>query len=185
MFVFVSKVESGGVSTVSEHSTSFLMLFQRLWNVVINRLLACVIFMQLLMTITIGLADEWGSYYWVSCLPPLLIVGICKIWWSRTFMPRFRYYLPSDQEIAQATVYSERNDNKANRLERRFGHPALQADLFTPMLHKKMMPLLSEVYHGRLPTDSAKLEEYGGQKIQAQVAPGGVKIAAVDEVSCA
>jgi calcium permeable stress-gated cation channel len=115
----------------------------------------------------------------------LVIVGICKVWWSRTFMTRFRYYLPSDQEIAQATIYSERNDNKANRLERRFGHPALQADLFTPMLHKKMMPLLSEVYHGRLANDSAKMEEYGGLKIQAQIAPGGIKIAAVDEVSLA
>jgi len=97
-------------------------------------------------------------------------------------MHQFRYYVPSDQELARATVYSERVDNKSNKLERRFGHPALQADLFTPMLHKKMMPLLAEVYHGRLANDTAKLEEYGGQKMQAQVAPGGVKIAAIDEV---
>lgn len=165
MFVFVSKVESGG----------------RLWNVVINRLLACLIFMQLLMTVTIGLAHGWRSYYWISCLPPLLFVLVCKIWWNKTFMTRFRYYIPDDQELAQATVYSERNDNKSNRLERRFGHPALQADLFTPMLHKKMMPLLSEVYQSRLAQDSTKMDEYGGQKMQAQIAPGGVKIAAVDE----
>lgn len=97
-------------------------------------------------------------------------------------MARFRYYIPSDQELSQATVYSERNDNNSNRLERRFGHPALQADLFTVSLHKKMMPLLPEVYNGRLKNDTVKLDEYGGQKMQAQIAPGGIKIAAVDEV---
>ncbi|PVF95251.1 DUF221-domain-containing protein [Serendipita vermifera] len=165
MFVFVSKVESGG----------------RLWNPVINRLLTSLVLMQLLMTLTIGLAHGWRSFYWVSCLPPLLAVLVCKIWWSRTFRKQFTYYIPSDQEIAQATVYSGKADNKSNRLERRFGHPALHADLFTPMLHKKMMPLLSEVYHGRLASDQTKLDEYGGQKMQAQIAPGGVKIAAVDE----
>lgn len=138
--------------------------------------------MQLLMTLTIGLAHGWDSFYWVSCLPPLLAVLGCKIWWNRTFMNQFRYYIPSDQEIATATVYSGSSDNKNNRLEKRFGHPALHAELFTPMLHKKMMPLLAEVYHGRLGKDSATLGEYGGQKIAAQVAPGGLKIAGVDEV---
>lgn len=97
-------------------------------------------------------------------------------------MNQFRYYIPNDQEIASATVYSERADNKNNRLEKRFGHPALHADLFTPTLHKKMMPFLAEIYNGRLGNDFATLDEYGGQKMQAQVAPGGVKIAAVDEV---
>lgn len=136
--------------------------------------------MQLLMTMTIGLAHRWRSFYWVSCLPPLLAVAVCKIWWSRTFMKNFRFYVPSDQEIAQAVVHSQSADNKGNRLERRFGHPALQADLFTPMLHKKMMPLLAEVYHGRLGNESTTLED--GHKYQAQIAPGGLKIAGVDQV---
>lgn len=97
-------------------------------------------------------------------------------------MNKFRYYIPSDQEIAQTIVHSERSDNKGNRLEKRFGHPALVADLFTPMLHSKMMPLLGEVYHGRLATQSATLEEYGGQKYEAKIAPGGIKIAGIEQV---
>ncbi|KAG9055422.1 hypothetical protein FS842_002232 [Serendipita sp. 407] len=165
MFVFVSKVESGG----------------RLWNPIVNRLLSSLVFMQLLMTLTIGLTHGWRSYYWVSCLPPLLLVAGCKVWFARTFMRRFRYYIPTDQEIANAVVHSGKADNTGNRLERRFGHPALHADLFTPLLHKKMMPLLAEVYNGRLGTDSATMEEYGGKKMQAQIAPGGIKIAGVDE----
>lgn len=55
-------------------------------------------------------------------------------------------------------------------------------DLFTPMLHAKMMPLLSQVYQGRLGKDEAKMDEYGGQKLEAQVIPGGIKIAAVSQV---
>jgi calcium permeable stress-gated cation channel len=75
-----------------------------------------------------------------------------------------------------------RGDAQNNSLEKRFGHPALHAELFTPMLHKNMMPLLSEVYHGKINSDLAKLDEYGGQKMEAQVVPGGLKIAAIDQV---
>ena len=45
-----------------------------------------------------------------------------------------------------------------------------------------MMPLLSEVYHGRINSDHAKLDEYGGQKMEARIVPGGIKIAAIDQV---
>ena len=73
-------------------------------------------------------------------------------------------------------------DAQNNSLEKRFGHPALHTELFTPMLHKNMMPLLSEVYHDKINNDHAKLDEYGGQRMEAQVVPGGIKIAAVDQV---
>lgn len=90
--------------------------------------------------------------------------------------------MPTEEEIRLAKVHSERADNRGNRLEKRFGHPALVADLFTPMLHAKMMPLLSQVYHGKLGRDEAKLNEYGGQKLEAQIVEGGIKIAAISQV---
>ena len=90
--------------------------------------------------------------------------------------------MPTEDEIRSAKVHSEHADNRGNRLEKRFGHPALVTDLFTPMLHAKMMPLLSQVYHGNLGRDEAKLNEYGGQKLDAQVVPGGIKIAAISQV---
>jgi calcium permeable stress-gated cation channel len=57
MFVFVSRVETGGVSTLF---TLLLRLnlrkltwhSQRLWNVVINRVLVAVMLMQLLVTLS-------------------------------------------------------------------------------------------------------------------------------------
>ncbi|KAG6861116.1 hypothetical protein C0995_003845 [Termitomyces sp. Mi166 len=168
MFVFVSKVESGG----------------RLWNVAINRLLFSAILMQLLMVLskgTIGLQYRFKSLQWLSTIPPILFIIVYKIYINRTYIPAFRYFIPTDDEIRLARVHSERADARGNRLQRRFGHPALHAELFTPMLHAKMMPLLSQVYHGRIATDEAKMEEYGGQKLEAQVVPGGIKIAAVSQ----
>ena len=73
-------------------------------------------------------------------------------------------------------------DTQNHNLEKRFGHPAFTAELFTPMLHKNLMPLLSKVYHGKINNDHAKMDEYGGQKMEAQVVPGGLKIASIDQV---
>ncbi|KAI0062426.1 DUF221-domain-containing protein [Artomyces pyxidatus] len=165
MFVFVSKVESGG----------------RLWNPVINRLLFALMLMQALMVLTIGLQYGWKSFAWVATIPPFIIVLLYKVYINRVFASRFRYYVPSEAELREAKIWSQRSDLKGNRLEKRFGHPALHQDLYTPMLHANMMPLLAEVYHGKIDREQTKVEEYGGQRMDAQVIPGGIKIAAVDQ----
>ncbi|KAJ7772127.1 hypothetical protein DFH07DRAFT_216960 [Mycena maculata] len=164
MFVYVTKVESGG----------------RLWNVVINRLLFTVVLMQLLMALTIGLQYGFKSFTWVATLPPILIIAGFKLYITRVFDSAFRYYIPTPEELAAAKIHSERADARANKLEKRFGHPALHADLFTPMLHANMMGLLGQVYQGKIARDQAKLEEYGGQKMEAQVVQG-IKIAAINQ----
>ncbi|KAJ7794297.1 hypothetical protein B0H14DRAFT_2392616 [Mycena olivaceomarginata] len=164
MFVYITKVETGG----------------RLWNVVINRLLFMVILMQLLMTLTIGLQYGFKSFTWISTLPPILFIAVFKIYIDRSFDSAFRYYIPTPEELDAAKIHSERADARANKLEKRFGHPALHADLFTPMLHANMMGLLSQVYQGKISREHAKLGEYGGQKMDAQVVQG-IKIAAIDQ----
>jgi len=45
-----------------------------------------------------------------------------------------------------------------------------------------MMLLLAEVYKGRIDSNHAILNEYGGQKLEAQIVEGGVKFATVDQV---
>lgn len=133
--------------------------------------------------IAIGLQSQGGfkSFTWVSTLPPILMILAFKLYCNRRFDQAFRYYIPSEEELRQAKIHSERADHKGHRLEKRFGHPALQADLFTPLLHARMMPLLAEVYKGRIDRDQAMVGEYGGQKMDAQVVEGGVKFAAVDQ----
>jgi len=164
MFVFVSKVETGG----------------RLWNVIINRLLFCVLLMQMLMVLTIGLQYRFRSLAWLTTLPPILIVLLFKLYLNRNILPAFNYYNPTEEELHVAKIHSERADARGNRLEKRFGHPSLHADLFTPMLHANMASLLSQVYSGKIAHDEAKLDEYGGQKMQTQVVEG-IKIAAIDQ----
>lgn len=43
------------------------------------------------------------------------------------------------------------------------------------------MPLLGQVYSGKINNDKAKLEEYGGRKMDAQIVPGGIRIAAISQ----
>jgi hypothetical protein len=57
----------------------------------------------------------------------------------------------------------------------------LHAKLFTPMLHANMMPLLAQVYSGRLDHEQTKLGEYGEQQADARVLPGGIRIAGIDQ----
>lgn len=164
MFVFVSRVETGG----------------RLWNVVINRLLVGIILMQALMCLTIGLQLGFRTFYWVATLPPIVLVLVFKAFIDRRFLNDFRYHIPSQDEIAQAKIHSQRSDASGNRLEKRFGHPALHSDLFTPMVHANMAHLLPQVYSGKIENDKTRLGEYGGQKVETQVVQG-IKIAAIDQ----
>ncbi|KAI9441650.1 DUF221-domain-containing protein [Lactarius indigo] len=149
MFCFVSRVETGG----------------RLWNPIVNRLLVSLMLMQALMLLTMGLQYGWRSFAWVAGIPPFIIVILFKVYINRVFARPFRYYVPTEAELRNAQVHSQRGDIKGNRLEKRFGHPALHAELFTPMLHANMMPLLAQVYSGRLDREQAKMGEYGGQQL--------------------
>ncbi|KAG8991874.1 hypothetical protein FRB90_001200 [Tulasnella sp. 427] len=169
MFVFVSKVESGG----------------RLWNPVMNRLMFSLLLMHALMTLTIGLQLGWTSWYWISALPPMVIVILFKLIFLRKFTNQFRWWNPTREEIDASKVHSERADSKGGRLASRFGHPAFHSELFTPMVHAKMSPLLPQVYHGRLGTETKAMAEYSGQKMEAQIAPGGIRIAGITEADLA
>ena len=118
---------------------------------------------------------------WLSTVPPILFVVAFKIWLDRTFYNKFMYYIPSETELRQAKIHSSRADDSGKRLGKRFGHPALHAELFTPMLHAKMMHLLSDVYKGKIGSDKTRLDEYGGQKMDAQVVEGGLRIAGIEQ----
>src|SRR5690242_3649559 len=100
--------------------------------------------MQALIILTIGLQQGFRTFIWVSAVPPVFLIVAFKIYINRVFVPAFRYFTPTEAEIREAKVHSERADHKSNKLERRFGHPALHVELFTPMLHAKDMPLLSQ-----------------------------------------
>lgn len=135
------------------------------------------------MTISaIGLQLGWATYQWTVAIPPMLMIVALKIYVNRVFLRQFRGFNPSDTDIANCKVHSERSDRTGNRLANRFGHPALHAELFTPLLHATMAKLLPEVYKGRLAKEDAKLTEYGGAKLATQITPEGVRIATIEQV---
>lgn len=114
----------------------------------------------------------------MSTIPPILFILIFKIYLSRAFNAAFNYYIPTQQELLDAHVHSQRADNSGNRLEKRFGHPALYQELFTPMVHANMTGLLPDVYKGKIGNTSAKLD---GARVDAAVV-AGIKIAAIEQV---
>ncbi|KAF7321527.1 Duf221 domain-containing protein [Mycena kentingensis (nom. inval.)] len=134
MFVFVTKVETGG----------------RLWNVVVNRVLFSLFLMQCLMVLTVGLTVGFRSVKLVIAFPPIILLLIFKLYIDRKFNKNFYFYLPNEEELRTARVHSSRGDTVKHKLENRFGHPALHAELFTPMVHADQMQLLKQVYGGKV-----------------------------------
>ncbi len=162
-------------------SCGLTTIIQRMWNVVINRLLVATMLGQCIMILTVGLQYSFKSLYWLATIPPILFIIVFKMYIHRFFQPSFRYYMPSQEELREAQVHSRRHDASRNRLEKRFGHPALHSDLFTPMVHASMTHLLSQVFSGKVSNSQTKLDEMGGQVNNAVVA-GGIKIAGIQEV---
>ncbi|WRT70828.1 uncharacterized protein IL334_007827 [Kwoniella shivajii] len=130
LYVYISRAESGG----------------RMWNVYVNRLLACCVLMQLLMVLTTGLIrSRWLDS--VAAAPPVFIIIGFKIYISRTIESKFRYFEPTQQELEQERIYSmSEKRTRHSEMEKRFLHPALQQDkLFTVMVHKSQEALAREV----------------------------------------
>lgn len=121
------------------------------------------------------------TFLWISAVPPIIILLIFKLYLNRKFNENFKYYVPSQTDIQGAKINSERADHKGNRLESRFGHPSLHVELFTPLVHQNMIPLLGSVYKGKISREQLKLQEYGGQKAVGQ-SVGGIKIAGIEQV---
>lgn len=165
MYVAKSKVESGG----------------QLWRVVVNRLLVCLILMQIVLMFvvslddTVSLADRIVKI--ALCVPPIGLILAFKAYCRKRFDFKYDWYIPDAEEMAHVKIHS--GDVRHHRLQRRFGHPSLHQKLFTPMVHAKVKHLLPEVYRGRL--EDAGIIDVGGRKMEAEEIMGGLKIAAVDE----
>lgn len=146
-------------------------------------LVNCIQYLQLTFSLAIGLQYKFRSLQWLSTVPPLIVVIIFKFVTKAKFSQEFDYYIPSEEELRHCHVHSQNADARGHRLQNRFGHPALHQDLFTPMLHAKMMPLLAEVYKGRISQDASNfmVKERSGKQLETQVVEG-IKIAYVEQV---
>ncbi|PWN43269.1 DUF221-domain-containing protein [Ceraceosorus guamensis] len=160
IYVYRTKSESGG----------------RLWRVIVNRILACIVFMQLILALALLLRGN-SRLQAIAALPPVLAVVGFKIYCAKTFDQRFDWYIPNAQELATCKVHG--GDQRHNRLQRRFGHPALHQQLFTPMVHARVKHLLPQIYRGRM--EASTISNIDGRKTEVEEMEGGLRIAAIEE----
>jgi calcium permeable stress-gated cation channel len=99
--------------------------------------------------LAIGLQSGWKSFALFACIPPFILVLLFKAYIERTFARSFKYYVPTESELRDSEKLLQPEESR-NRLTDHFGHPALHEALRTPLLYPNMMPLLAEVYSGRL-----------------------------------
>ncbi|ORY50184.1 hypothetical protein BCR35DRAFT_24997 [Leucosporidium creatinivorum] len=165
MFVFETPngLESGG----------------RLWPMMVDRLLVALTFSNVLVALTIALSRS--RWYFFTLAPPTIVILIFKLAITRRFGHDFKYYTPKDEEhTREQPVHA--GDERKKRLARRFEHPAMSAELYTPMLAKDVAHLVPEVYHGNVktarPTDDKK---FSGTRLASARIGRRLKIAAVDE----
>jgi hypothetical protein len=134
----------------------------------------------------LGLQFGWRSLQWISAVPPIFAIFVFKAVLDRRFQRSFRYYLPTEQELAEAAARAPRTHERSHALSSRFGHPALHAELWTPMVHANQIPLLSQVYAGKISAARTKVKEMGGQKVEAAVvANAGITFAGIEKVRSA
>ncbi|KAJ5722638.1 hypothetical protein N7488_000673 [Penicillium malachiteum] len=132
MYVFITKNESGG---------SF-------WRVVFDRM----IFGTMLANVIVALvAIDKGTWTMVFCIVPLpfLLLGF-KFYCYRTFDPDCEYYNRANLNDAEAIDISKASKKAGDRLNSKFGHPALYKPLMTPMVHARAAEALKQIYQGRL-----------------------------------
>lgn len=145
LYVYTTASETGG----------------RLWQVAINRILAGLIIMQLIMALVVGLkvsnaTDQWDMWSWVkaiACLPPCLIVIAFKLYCHVYLDKAFRWYDPSPFDIANSAAPAP---DLEPHLERQFGHPFLHDTLWTPIVAAEYMPMVKRVYNGAVQSSRHK-----------------------------
>jgi calcium permeable stress-gated cation channel len=134
LYVFITKNESGG----------------RFWPIVINR----IVFAAMLSNFVIALvAKAKGTWTMVFCLIPLPFILLGFRWYcARTFDDDMIYYNRATLNDAEALGPGMGKGPKraGDRLNSRFGHPALYKPLVTPMVHARAAELLKSIYRGRL-----------------------------------
>ena len=97
----------------------------------------------------IGFQFEFKSLQFLATIPPLLFLLLFKHYINKRFANDFQYYIPIFHELSRSIVHSGDADISANKLEERYRNPALQADLFTPMVHPQSMTSLQRIYSGK------------------------------------
>ncbi|EPS29851.1 hypothetical protein PDE_04801 [Penicillium oxalicum 114-2] len=132
MYVFVTKNESAGAY----------------WRPLFNRLIFASILANVIVAIVVKVRGTWTM---VFCLVPLpLLMLAFKFYCMKTFDDDIAYFNRANLTDAEAVGVSKMSKKAGDRLNSKFGHPALYKALMTPMVHAKAAEALRQIYQGRL-----------------------------------
>jgi len=132
-------------------------------------------------TSAIVLQFGWRSSAVVACVLPFIAVALFKVHINRNLARPFKYYVPTESELQDARIRAQASYVEENHNENRVGHPALHEALHTPVLYENMMPLLAQVYSGRLDSEQTTMRERSEQQIEVCVLYGGIQIPGIDQ----
>ena len=104
-----------------------------------------------------------------------------KVCIKRKFARPFKFYVPTESELRDAQIDVQAGYIERNRIENCVGHPTLHEALHTPVLDDNMMPLLAQVYSGRIDSEQTTMRVCSEQQIEVCVLPGGIQIAGIDQ----
>ena len=135
LYVFVTKSESGG----------------RYWRAVYNRMIFAMIFSNVVVALVIKARGTWTMVFALVPLPILLV--LFKLYCKRTFDGELRFYHKAFNVDAESEMDGKASKRGTERLNSRFGHPALYKALATPMVHAKAADALEKLFQGRPDTD--------------------------------
>lgn len=135
MYIFVTKVESDG---------SF-------WRLLFNRFLFATGFFNVVVALVVWVRYTSQAAF---CVLPLIafLIGF-KFYCRRVFDVQIRYHTKgTDRE----SMISAGKFTRKDKLDKRYGHPALWRPLITPMVDAKAKHVLSQVYYGRINSEQHK-----------------------------
>lgn len=157
LYIFITKTESGG----------------QFWNIVFNRVLFATLLANCIAALVIK--GALGSWTMIACMAPLpfILLGF-KIYCDNTFGKQCKYYIKAELKDPEALAEPGQKPRRNDGVGIKFGHPALYKPLITPMVHAKAQHVLTQIYHGRLASDSATDAGYSdiAMKTMSQTQPG-------------
>ncbi|KAI5805546.1 hypothetical protein DFH27DRAFT_590686 [Peziza echinospora] len=160
MYVFVTKVESGG----------------GFWRMLFNRFIFAAMLSNIVIAVVVWVQFT-DSYAWACVIPLLFILLGFKFYCARKFDTQFHYHITaSDGEaiIGAAPDNGPGSGQRNAKLRTRFGHPALYKPLIQPMVHSKAQSILEQLYKGQLAKDSAVHQNTYGEIILDSMQEGRV-----------
>ncbi|CAI7677407.1 unnamed protein product [Penicillium manginii] len=132
MYIFVTKNESAAAY----------------WRILFNRLVFAAILSNFIVALVIKARATWTLVFCVLPLP-FLMLGF-KFYCMKTFDDDCHFYNRANLNDAEALGATKSSKKAGDRLNTKFGHPALYKPLMTPMVHARAAETLKQIYQGRL-----------------------------------